>query len=528
MTNFQDIINKVDLDETRDEFFENETVVESVDADGMVAIIETIVGTATQNNNNPQDESERLKNLSDNLTANDDPSDEAAFKINTENTPTNPPTASAPEAKSTDSQQNSEPAKPEPTVKQTTEQKPQATIGLFEQKFPKIAERIKIRFNNAPDDLEKLMKFLNKKNVVAKISDVLEKIGNEPVMIDHKAVASLVKYYNKNNKDQIALPFRNANIDDNATSNVQLISNIKIPSGFNKAPASLGERCTSTRFGYPLINFGSETVKEMLKQATDLDYLKTLTKEFVKEIKNTPIADALGTRTMLNTWKMIVKRVRECGRSKCIPAVHKPLKVSGGDNIEDLFNGAQSEDGINKVAVSPINTRSNKITESVDNVAEDAIMEGLADYIKGGKGGDPKKNSFIDGPEIEIPIPYLAQFYKINKPSSPEGMEKYTRYMSDEDMQNILSNISEEAANAAKQSNGSSYKSALLAAYVKEHDGILPYYILTQRSEPKERIRITPKPLLRGMYFVKSVDGPNKATGYFISKEEREQLFELG
>lgn len=525
MTNFQGIIDRIDLDERHDEFFETETIIESVDAEGMEAIIEGI-----ENGKVVGDDSNE-ESLEGALEKNDE-------QATTSNAPTKPDTPNKPELNNGSQQQQNaensgssavtEPTNDQPQAQQQAQQQEPAPTGLFEQKFPKIFDRIKTRFNNAPDELEKLMKFLNKKNVVAKISDALEKIGNEPVMIDHKAVAALVKYYNKNNKDQIALPFRNANIDDNATSNVQLISNIKIPSDFNKAPATLGERCTSTRFGYPLINFGSETVKEMLKQATDLDYLKTLTKEFVKEIKDTPIADALGTRTMLNTWKMIVKRVRECGRSKCIPAVHKPLKVSGGDNIEDLFNGAQSEDGMNKVAVSPINTRSNKITESVDNVAEDAIMEGLVDYIKGGKGGDPKKNSFIDGPEIEVPIPYLAQFYKINKPSSPEGMEKYTRYMSDEDMQNILSNISEEAANAAKQSNGSSYKAALLAAYVKEHDGVLPYYILTQRSEPKERIRITPKPLLRGMYFVKSVDGPNKATGYFISKDEREQLFELG
>lgn len=524
MTNFQDIINNVDLDETRDEFFENETVVESVDADGMVAIIETIVGTATQNNNNPQDESERLKNLSDNLTANDDPSDEAAFKINTENTPTNPPTASAPEAKTTNSQQNADPAKPAATVKQTTEQKPQATIGLFEQKFPKIVERIKIRFNNAPDDFEKLMKFLNKKNVVNKVSEELEKIGNEPVMIDHKAVGALVKFYNNNNKVKIALPFRNAEINDKSNPDLQVISNLKLPKGFNNPPTALGERCTSTRFGYPFINFGSETVREMLKPASDLEYLKTLTKEFVKEIKNTPIAEALGTRTLLGTWKQIVKRVRICGRSKCIPAVHKPLKVTGGDNIEDLFRDIQSEDGVNMVSVSPINTRSSQITESVDSMPCDAMMEGLTEF----KSNIPSnKKDYIDEPEIEVPIPYLAQYYQVSKPSSTEGMEKYTRYMSADDMKNILANISEEAASAAKQSN-TSYKSALLVAYAKEHDGILPYYILTQRNEPKERIRITPKPLLHGLYFVKSVDGPNRATGYFISKDEREQLFELG
>lgn len=523
MATFQDIINNVDLDESHDDFYETETVVESVDADGMVAIIEGIEnGKVTGNDADEESLESALEKGNENTAGKTTQANPDA--------PITPPTNSTPSTETNNGQQNAQSTEQAATNNQQQQQQPQqeqAPLGLFEQKFPKIAERIKIRFHNAPEDLEKLMKFLNKKNVVSKVTEALEKIGNEPVMVDHKAVGALVKYYNKNNKEQISLPFRNANVNDESNPDIQVIANIKIPKGFNQSPSALGERCTSTRFGYPLINFGSDTVKEMLKQASDLDYLKTLTKEFVKEIKDTPIADALGTRTMLNTWKLIVKRVRECGRVKCIPAVHKPLKVSGGENIEDLFNGSQSEDGVNKVSVSPINTRSNKITESVDNIADDAIMEGLIDYIKGGKGGNTQKNSFIDGPEIEVPIPYLTQFYKINKPSSPEGMEKYTRYMSEEDMQNILSNISEEAANAAKQSN-TSYKSALLAAYAREHDGILPYYILTQRTEPKERIRITPKPLLRGMYFVKSVDGPNKATGYFISKDERQQLFELG
>lgn len=519
MASFNDIINKVDLDESHDEFYETEPVVESVDADGMVAIIETIVGTNPQPTQN--DENDRLKQLSDNLVETDGSTDDVAFKQNNEPKPS---TDTIPEKAPTlnePSQQNSQPDHPSEPVPINDEPN-----GLFDTKFPKIAERIKLRFKNAPEDLEKLMKFLNKKNVVAKISEVLTKIGNEPVMIDHKVVGSLVKYYNKNNKNQITLPLRDEDIND-PNKQAAIITSIKIPNGFNQPPSALGEHCTSTRFGYPLINFGSETIKEMLKPASDLGYLKILTKEFVKEIKDTPIADALGTRTMLNTWKMIVKRVRECGRSKCIPALHKPLKISGNENINDLFNGSHNDDGSNTVAVHPINTRSNKITESVDNVTEDALMEGLLDRIKGGKASDTSKNNYIDGPEIDVPIPYLAQFYKVNKPNSPAGMEKYTRYMSEDDIQFILSQISEEAANAAKQSN-TSYKAALLSAYVKENDGILPYYILTQRTEPKERIRITPKPLLRDLYLVKSVDGPNKAVGYFVSKEEREQLFELG
>jgi hypothetical protein len=133
----------------------------------------------------------------------------------------------------------------------------------------------------------------------------------------------------------------------------------------------------------------------------------------------------------------------------------------------------------------------------------------------------------MDEPGIEIPIPFLAQFYEIKKPSSPEGMEKYTRYMSNEDLEEIKADVGEATVNAAKSSN-IPFKVALVNAYANKHQGQLPYYILTQRSQPRERLKVTPKPLLHNQYLVKSVDGINRAVGYFIDKDTREKIFELG
>ena len=421
-------------------------------------------------------------------------------------------------------------------------------IGLFEKHYPKIAERLKAKLKENPEALEKILSFLNKDSIVKKIAENVKEgpLTEQPAHIDTTTIPKLVEFYNNNSKDKIDMnaPAEQANNAEEGNQEetssteealpIDLKVQISMPKGFNKAPSNLGGRCTSTRFGYPMINFGSETVKEMLKQASDLDFLKTLVKEFVKETKNTPIANALGIRTMFGQWKKIVKRIRECGRAKCIPVVHKPVKIKGSDNIQTLFDGVNGND-ITKVMVNPINTKSSQINESVDNMAADALTEGLMQKIKAGvksikdfaKNGQTGDNSYMDEPGIEIPIPFLAQFYEIKKPSSPEGMEKYTRYMSNEDLEEIKADVGEATVNAAKSSN-IPFKVALVNAYANKHQGQLPYYILTQRSQPRERLKVTPKPLLHDQYLVKSVDGINRAVGYFIDKDTREKIFELG
>ena len=427
-----------------------------------------------------------------------------------------------------------------------TEHEPE--IGSFEKHYPKIAERLKAKLKENPEALEKILAFLNKDSSVKKIAENVKAgpLTEQPAHIDTTTIPKLVEFYNNNSKDKIDLnaPADQANNTEEGNQEetgsteealpIDLKVQISMPKGFNKAPSDLGGRCTSTRFGYPMINFGSETVKEMLKQASDLDFLKTLVKEFVKETKNTPIANALGVRTMFGQWKKIVKRIRECGRAKCIPVVHKPVKIKGSENIQTLFDGVNGND-ITNVMVNPINTKSSQINESVDNMAADALTEGLIQKIKDGvksikdfaKNGQTGDNSYMDEPGIEIPIPFLAQFYEIKKPSSPEGMEKYTRYMSNEDLEAIKADVGEATVNAAKSSN-IPFKVALVNAYANKHQGQLPYYILTQRSQPRERLKVTPKPLLRDQYLVKSVDGINRAVGYFIDKDTREKIFELG
>ncbi len=425
---------------------------------------------------------------------------------------------------------------------------PEPEIGSFEKRYPKIAERLKAKLKENPEALEKILAFLNKDSSVKKIAENVKEgpLTEQPAHIDTTTIPKLVEFYNNNSKDKIDLnaPAEQANNaeegnqDETSGSEEALPIDLKVqitmPKGFNKTPSDLGGRCTSTRFGYPMINFGSETVKEMLKQASDLDFLKTLVKEFVKETKNTPIANALGIRTMFGQWKKIVKRIRECGRAKCIPVVHKPVKIKGSENIQTLFDGVNGND-ITNVMVNPINTKSSQINESVDNMAADALTEGLLQKIKDGvksvkdfaRNGQTGDNSYMDEPGIEIPIPFLAQFYEIKKPSSPEGMEKYTRYMSNEDLEEIKADVGEATVNAAKSSN-IPFKVALVNAYANKHQGQLPYYILTQRSQPRERLKVTPKPLLHNQYLVKSVDGINRAVGYFIDKDTREKIFELG
>lgn len=511
-----------------DDFDDNEPEIDAVSVEGMRSIIDAIEG-GIESVPTTKVLTESLRDGNGNIINPSD--DQNASKQQPE--PSGEPSSkqSSKQSGEQSGEQSNKPSgeqsgKPSGEPSSTEQQAPE--IGAFELQFPKVADGIKRRYKSSPEDGQKLIKFLNKH--VKQIAEKLKTFGDENVTIDTKLVGALTNYYNGNQKDKITLPFRTANTANiNQETNTVMpkeIPIIKIPKGFNQPPSVLGEFCTSNRFGFPMINFASGTVKELLKPAEDIGYLKTLVKEFVKEIKNTPIAKALGNRTMFGGWKSIIQRVRNCGRAKCIPIVHKPLKITGGENIETLFNGTQNslDGGNNTVFVNPINTRSTQITESVNPIDEQTLTEGLLDKFR---GETQDKNYFMDGPEIEVPIPYLTQFYQINKPSSPQGMEKYTRYMSKENLDDICNAIGPEAVEEAKKSN-MSFKAAILYTYVKMNDGILPYYILTPRDEPKELLKVTPKPLLNGMYLVKSVDGPNKATGYFISTKEREQLFDLG
>ena len=545
----QNFLN-ADLNETFDDF---EPDVEAVTVEGMQSIIDAIEGgvvpVAT-----PRPLTEMI------VDGNGKKVDVNADEQDPEPKPQEP----APEQQQ---QQSEQPSKSEPPADGNTaatqqvaadhkdadqlknpDAEPEPEIGSFEKHYPKIAERLKAKLKENPEALEKILAFLNKDSSVKKIAENVKAgpLTEQPAHIDTTTIPKLVEFYNNNSKDKIDLnaPAEQANNAEEGNPEetgsteealpIDLKVQITMPKGFNKAPSDLGGRCTSTRFGYPMINFGSETVKEMLKQASDLDFLKTLVKEFVKETKNTPIANALGVRTMFGQWKKIVKRIRECGRAKCIPVVHKPVKIKGSENIQTLFDGVNGND-ITNVMVNPINTKSSQINESVDNMAADALTEGLIQKIKDGvksikdfaKNGQTGDNSYMDEPGIEIPIPFLAQFYEIKKPSSPEGMEKYTRYMSNEDLEEIKADVGEATVNAAKSSN-IPFKVALVNAYANKHQGQLPYYILTQRSQPRERLKVTPKPLLRDQYLVKSVDGINRAVGYFIDKDTREKIFELG
>ena len=558
----QNFLN-ADLNETFDDF---EPDVEAVTVDGMQAIIDAIEGGVV-----PVAEPHPLTEAivdgdgkKIDVNADDQEPKPVQQQQTQESVLAQNTQESAPEKPQPQAEQN---GKPEPPADGNTDAaqqvakehqdadqltnpdaKPEPEIGSFEKHYPKIAERLKAKLKENPEALEKILAFLNKDSSIKKIAETVKEgpFTEQPAHIDTTTIPKLVEFYNSNTKDKIDLnaPAEQANDAEEGkpeeTSGteealpIDLKVQISMPKGFNKSPSDLGGRCTSTRFGYPMINFGSETVKEMLKQASDLDFLKTLVKEFVKETKNTPIANALGVRTMFGQWKKIVKRIRECGRAKCIPVVHKPVKIKGSENIQTLFDGVNGND-ITNVMVNPINTKSSQINESVDNMAADALTEGLIQKIKDGvqsikdfaKNGQTGDNSYMDEPGIEIPIPFLAQFYEIKKPSSPEGMEKYTRYMSNEDLEEIKADVGEATVNAAKSSN-IPFKVALVNAYANKHQGQLPYYILTQRSQPRERLKVTPKPLLRDQYLVKSVDGINRAVGYFIDKDTREKIFELG
>ena len=384
--------------------------------------------------------------------------------------------------------------------------------GIFEKKYPKLTEAIKKRLATISGASDRLLDYLNKdEKRLGEIESENPKLSSDKPMDIDNNVKFLVQRYNKKASEdkQINLDVRGTEPPPEPIGDLNKVPEIDMPAKlFNRSPVSLDEACATMRFGYPVINFGSDTIKDILRE-NDEAYVKSLIKEFVKEVKGTKILVPLKGFFGGSGWKGIRDKIRIIGSAKCFPCVHKPLKINGSD-INTMFEG----DAQAMINVHPINTKSSAIKESVDNMSENALLEA---------------NGNIDGNPVPSPISYLAQFYTVAKPQTPEGMAKYTRYMSQDDLKNIQKSLNPEDIEAAKKS-GRPLREALLIAYVHRHNGRLPYYILVQRrSNPKEKIRISQKPFHKGMYIVKSIDPVTQnKIGYFVDKKTRLNLFELG
>ena len=384
--------------------------------------------------------------------------------------------------------------------------------GIFEKKYPKLTEAIKKRLATISGASDRLLDYLNKdEKRLGEIESENPKLSSDkPMDIDNNVKFLVDRYNNKASEDkQINLEVRGTEPSPEPIGDLNKVPEIEMPAKlFNRPPVSLDEACATMRFGYPVINFGSDTIKDILRE-NDEAYVKSLIKEFVKEVKGTKILVPLKGFFGGSGWKGIRDKIRIIGSAKCFPCVHKPLKINGSD-INTMFEG----DAQAMINVHPINTKSSAIKESVDNMSENALLEA---------------NGNIDGNPVPSPISYLAQFYTVAKPQTPEGMAKYTRYMSQTDLETIQKSLSPEDIEAAKKS-GRPLREALLIAYVHRNNGRLPYYILVQRrSNPKEKIRISQKPFHKGMYIVKSIDPVTQnKIGYFVDKKTRLNLFELG
>lgn len=384
--------------------------------------------------------------------------------------------------------------------------------GIFEKKYPKLTEAIKKRLAKISGASERLLGYLNKNEKrLGEIESENSKLSSDSPMDIDNNVKFLVQRYNSkaSEADQINLEVRGTEPSPEPIGDLNKVPEIDMPAKlFNRPPVSLDEACATMRFGYPVINFGSDTIKDILRE-NDEAYVKSLIKEFVKEVKGTKILVPLKGFFGGSGWKGIRDKIRLIGAAKCFPCVHKPLKINGSD-INTMFEG----DAQAMIHVHPINTKSSAIKESVDNMSENALLEA---------------NGNIDGNPVPAPISYLAQFYTVAKPQTPEGMAKYTRYMSQADFDAIKAALTPEDVEAAKKS-GRPLREALLIAYVHRKNGRLPYYILVQRrSNPKEKIRISQKPFHAGMYIVKSIDPVTQnQIGYFVDKKTRLNLFELG
>lgn len=487
--------------------------------------VENTKTTSESNNNTESNSTTRQDNQSNVLDGSEEVSDDeiiAAAEEEENVVPLNNNTEN----------ENSEPQKPESkepedniesnTDSPIVEEEPQKTsIDELEIIYPVIAHEFQSRFKNNPDDAIKLAKFLL--SIVNGRGDKAEKWkdyiktkcnnGTSKSIIQNKIIPTLVNAFNKKNKVKIELgrQFINGNIIVNPDK-----LKFVIPDGFNKDLTEIIDDAISNDLGYPVINFKSDLIQQILHE-TNKQKLKKLLIALTKRIQGTPAEKSMmhygffGAKTARSTLYKIIK---ETASASGIPMVRCPLKAESNDL-------AKQSDSSN-VSVTPINTMAAK-NESVDDTDYCPLFEGWFSENVLGRGSSKSAQMF--NKPVEIPKDYLQQFYTVIPPTTPQGIKYYTKYMSETDrlkMYDSLDDKSEDIMSSTKNLN-----EIILAKYLETTSGVPLYYILAPRSNPKERLRICSDTSVNGNTCIKSINGASKVA-YFMPSDLVHSIFMAG
>ena len=428
--------------------------------------------------------------------------------------------------------------KKEDAVKTPDEEDPKemTAIKVLAKQYDVIAHEFASRFSNNPDDAEKLADFAMKVFKSPKWVEWLNGKEKSRAIIQNKIIPTLVKAYNAKNKgSQIELPKQ---VNDDTTEALKdrngndSVASLVIPEGFNKELVELGDQAISADIGYPMVNFNSQLIKEIVRES-DKSRLKKLLRALIKKLEGTPAAEVFLKRGFLGAIKasLLYKLIDQAKDAKGVPMIRRPLKVPSQDLVGD------SESTF--VSVIPVNNLGNEfkdpskiesvnmsdltpLYESYQNAQE---LEALYENWFNGKIDTTSKAKY--GAPVDIPKVYLQQYYTVLLPTGASGLTKYASYITKEDKEAMIEKLDKEDVEAIKSSNRN-VNDALISAYLQKTNGVPPFYILTARTNPtKERLRVCDEIKLGKNICIKSLDGKNK-DAYYIPEDVANSIFEAG
>lgn len=442
-----------------------------------------------------------------------------------------------PDAADVDTPESEEDAEPEdPETPDEIDKAKETELDKLAAQYKVIADCIRQRFRNAPEDGEQvaatLNKILNGAGVSAEkwktyITEKAKK-GTDRAIIQNKIIPTIANACGVDVPRQVNDDLRDTLKDRNGKK----VGSIVVPEGYNQAPIELGDQVMSMDFGYPTINFNSELIRQILHTdpASNPKQLKKLLKALMERVNGSPAGQALIkefifsfslTKTTSGVKRSeMYKLIKKAATAEGIPMLRRPLKVAS----EELVGKSEAK----TVKVVPLNAiaKEEPATESIDWLEYDPLFEGwFSEKVLGRNKSEDTQKTF--GNEIELPSLYLKQFYTILVPSGPTGLHNYARYMTDEDRASIAERLGDETIEEIKTANHN-VNDMVLQKFVEANDGVPPFYILKPRTKPtKERLRVCDETNVNGKVCIKSIDGKNKAA-YFMDKDIIKSVFEAG
>lgn len=323
----------------------------------------------------------------------------------------------------------------------------------------------------------------------------------------------------------------------------------ELPEAFRVEPDdSEWDNAVVTGYGFPMVNFSSQLVQDMLR-AADPKSQKRSYKEFKKQLKKNPdIANALG---MGLGGTLGLRSGKEGAKTNKKAAIQTDSNNSEADvlvegPIDSIAKAMSNPIELLKRIAKPKGApcKRNLLVVNHNEIADksgdsDDDVEVIPLGVSGGTLVKMNKT-------VNVPVVHLTTFYSVVDPNA--SYKSYVKAMAEVNEKAVnagMSNLDALKSAAknlkskipllgrkakqeieAKQKEGVAAAMEQLSNYIEEH-GHPPFYLLKARSKPKEQDRWADEDAAHGYQMIAVNVGGRKA-GMFLKKSTAEALFHVG